>query len=325
MQPVGIIANPASGKDIRRLVAHGSVFDNNEKVNIVRRVLSALDSLGVERVVMMPDCYHTGGRALSDLEIGLRVDFLEMMVCNDQDDTTRAAEMLGQLDVACLIVLGGDGTNRAAAKAANCPALLSISTGTNNVFPEMVEGTLAGLAAGLLARGDVDASAVCRNVPKLEVVSGGEVADICLVDLVVTGHRFSGVRAVWEVDSIRSILLTRARPTAIGFSAVGGYLQPMNGDCDQGLFIELGPGGKKVLAPIGPGMVRTLEVSRWRTFDPEEEISISGPAMLALDGEREMPVAKDKTVGVRLNPQGPRVVDMKSILNLAGEQGLFLS
>ena len=46
MTAVGIIANPASGKDIRRLVAHGSVFDNDEKANIVRRVL-----LGLERSV----------------------------------------------------------------------------------------------------------------------------------------------------------------------------------------------------------------------------------------------------------------------------------
>jgi hypothetical protein len=30
MGPIGIIANPAS-KDIRRLVAHASVFDNQEK------------------------------------------------------------------------------------------------------------------------------------------------------------------------------------------------------------------------------------------------------------------------------------------------------
>ena len=35
---VGIIANPASGKDIRRLVAFGSVFDNEEKVSIVPAV-----------------------------------------------------------------------------------------------------------------------------------------------------------------------------------------------------------------------------------------------------------------------------------------------
>lgn len=34
MKPIGIIANPASGKDIRRLVAYGSVFDNVEKTNI---------------------------------------------------------------------------------------------------------------------------------------------------------------------------------------------------------------------------------------------------------------------------------------------------
>src|SRR5690349_24031837 len=31
MITIGLIANPASGKDIRRLVAHGSVFDNEEK------------------------------------------------------------------------------------------------------------------------------------------------------------------------------------------------------------------------------------------------------------------------------------------------------
>ena len=53
--PVGIIANPASGKDIRRLVAYGTVFDNQEKVNIVRRILLALDALGVGRVLAMPD------------------------------------------------------------------------------------------------------------------------------------------------------------------------------------------------------------------------------------------------------------------------------
>jgi len=63
LKPVGIIANPASGKDIRRLVAYGSVFDNNEKVNVVRRVILGLDSMGVKEIVSvrhlrMP-CYPT--------------------------------------------------------------------------------------------------------------------------------------------------------------------------------------------------------------------------------------------------------------------------
>ncbi|RBP68877.1 hypothetical protein DES36_10215 [Alkalibaculum bacchi] len=34
MPPIGIIANPASGKDIRRLLSYATVIDNNEKVNI---------------------------------------------------------------------------------------------------------------------------------------------------------------------------------------------------------------------------------------------------------------------------------------------------
>ncbi|MDQ2682406.1 MAG: ATP-NAD kinase, partial [Chloroflexota bacterium] len=60
---IGIIANPASGKDIRRLVAHASVFDNNEKINIVRRALLAMDAIGVETVWHLPDTYFIVQRA----------------------------------------------------------------------------------------------------------------------------------------------------------------------------------------------------------------------------------------------------------------------
>src|SRR5918998_1265194 len=62
---VGIIANPASGKDIRRLVAHGSAFDNNEKINIVRRMPLGLDAAGVREVAYLPDAYGIVERAAS--------------------------------------------------------------------------------------------------------------------------------------------------------------------------------------------------------------------------------------------------------------------
>ena len=71
MNPIGIMANPASGKDIRRLVAYGSVFDNNEKVNILRRVILSLDSMGVKEIVFMPDYFGIGVRALEDLDISM--------------------------------------------------------------------------------------------------------------------------------------------------------------------------------------------------------------------------------------------------------------
>ena len=50
-----MIANPTASGDIRRLVAEGRVIPAGEKVNIIRRVLLGLQSLGVQRVVAMPD------------------------------------------------------------------------------------------------------------------------------------------------------------------------------------------------------------------------------------------------------------------------------
>jgi predicted polyphosphate/ATP-dependent NAD kinase len=52
---IGIVANPESGCDVRRLVSCASVFPTSEKVSMVVRVLAALGSLGVEGALMMPD------------------------------------------------------------------------------------------------------------------------------------------------------------------------------------------------------------------------------------------------------------------------------
>ena len=116
MKSVGIIANPASGRDIRRLVAHGSVFDNQEKINIIRRVLKALDGVGIERVFIMPDFAGLGIRALEDLSLSLQVSLLEMEASGTQNDSSKAAGLLAQMGAGCVITLGGDGTNRVVAK-----------------------------------------------------------------------------------------------------------------------------------------------------------------------------------------------------------------
>ena len=52
---VGILANPAAGRDIRRLVAQASVFPIAEKRNMITRLFSALGMLGVAKVYMMSD------------------------------------------------------------------------------------------------------------------------------------------------------------------------------------------------------------------------------------------------------------------------------
>ena len=174
MACVGIIANPSSGKDIRRLVAHGSVFNNNEKVNIVRRVTG----IGRRRCGYGSD--HA--RRFSHLLEGpgqsqtiATVRELDMLVESNQSDTIRAAAQMCDQGVDCIVSLGGDGTNRALAKACGAVPLLPLSTGTNNVFPYMLEGTLAGLAAGIVARGVVISPEAIVQRPRLDIEVNGTV------------------------------------------------------------------------------------------------------------------------------------------------------
>jgi predicted polyphosphate/ATP-dependent NAD kinase len=323
VKSVGIIANPASGKDIRRLVAHGSVFDNQEKINIVRRVLTALESVGVNQVWFMPDYAGLGIRAAEGLALSLKIGLLPIRVEGTQNDSTSAAALLAEMDAGCLITLGGDGTNRVVAKACSEVPLVPISTGTNNVFPFMVEGTVAGLAAGIVAGGLVDAG-VCRRAPKLELLRNGQVMDLALIDVLVTDYAFTGVRAVWEADAIREIFLTRSRPSAIGFSAVGGYVCPLPIGSGQGLHLTLGSGQGRVRVPIAPGLLRPLPIASYRIFRPGEGMRISQPrATIALDGEREITTRADESWSVRLNLNGPLVVDIDRALESAVKIRLF--
>jgi predicted polyphosphate/ATP-dependent NAD kinase len=144
---VGIIANPASGRDIRRFVAYGTVFDNNEKMAIVRRILLGLEATGIIRIAYMPE-YDFGivPRALDGLQregapFHPLVEPLSMDVSSTSADSTHAAQMLAEMGAGCIITLGGDGTNRAVAKGCTTVPLVPVSTGNNNVFPMFLEGT----------------------------------------------------------------------------------------------------------------------------------------------------------------------------------------
>ena len=92
MSTIGIIANPASGKDIRRLVTHASVFDNMEKSHILRRVFLALDALGVQQVLYMPDYDGLVEKALKGLKLSLEATELQMGMWADERDSTEAAK-----------------------------------------------------------------------------------------------------------------------------------------------------------------------------------------------------------------------------------------
>ena len=329
MKSVGIIVNPAAGKDLRRLVAFGSTSTHSEMVNAVVRILRALDALGVERARIAPDPTNLGQRAIEaagdDLK-GLDVACLELpWLLGSRSDTERAASLMREQDFGCLLVLGGDGTSRAVASHCGEIPLIPLSTGTNNAFPRMLEGTLAGMAAACVVRALAGDEALLR-APMLRLLADGEEVSHALVDIAVIDTLDSGALAVWEGDSVRELFLAQARPDSIGLSAIGGCLAPLAPGCGRGLHLQLGavddPACTHVTAPMAPGLVVRIAVRDHAHFDGRASVT-SPRGVFAFDGERELAIDEKRHWEVAFDPQGPRVVDVQRALSLGVERGLF--
>jgi len=119
---IGIIANPMSGRDIRRLVSQASVFPNTEKTSMVLRIIRAAGALGVERVLMSTDSFGIAAGVLREVRrlsgaastAHIRwpeIDFLTLdRPRGTAADTTAYAERMAQRCSAAVVLLGGDGT-----------------------------------------------------------------------------------------------------------------------------------------------------------------------------------------------------------------------
>jgi predicted polyphosphate/ATP-dependent NAD kinase len=324
MRKIGIIANPTSGKDIRRLVSQALVVGNREKVNIVKRVLIGAHAAGVREVMIMPDRYGIGNQSVHDLkhlysDVISGVTILDMPLDDSGVDSTQAAELMRIWGADCIITLGGDGTVRVAAKGAGKVPLLPISTGTNNVIPEFIEGTIAGLAAGYFSCTPLEKrKAFYERQKKLDVIINGIVVDSALVDIAVIADQHVGSRAVWEPNKLLQVAVTRAAPTNIGFTSIIGKYQTIERDAPFGAMVIVKDKGKcyKVQAAIGPGLIYDICIDEFQKLEPEIPVSVLSqrPAVLALDGEREIVLCENDSAEILLNIEGPNFININRVM-----------
>jgi NAD kinase len=177
---VGIIANPASRKDIRRLVAFGSVYDNQEEINCISRILRGLDTLGIRQVPALAELYGLIIQAHEQAHVGLRVELLEMPMTRTAQDSTEAARIMSAQGVECIIVLGGEGQ----------VALASISPGMIIPIPIRSDSWLA-----------VGESVPVRHAPAVLVLDGEREVPI---------HPGSSIEVRLSSDGLRVIQVETA-------------------------------------------------------------------------------------------------------------------
>ena len=324
---IGVIANPLSGKDVRRIAARGAVATNEDKRNRIARAVVGAVSSGVERVVVMGEPFGIASGAVRDLRLDLEVNVLDVGKALRPETTATAAVEMRRLGVDVVIVLGGDGTNRIISMAWPDVTLAPMSTGTNNVFPTPIEPTIIGAAAGLVATGRVDRETHAPRSKIVHVTDGDGASETALIDAVVLVDDFVGNRMPYEPASLRQLVVSRSEPTAIGVSAIAGRVEPCTERDDAGVLVECGPGGRPVTVPLGPGLFRTVEVRSARHLELGESVPLDAqgadgrPGIVAFDGDRLVTTGPDVTAAVRRD--GPRVVDVPGVMQTAAVNGAF--
>lgn len=330
---VGIIANPASGRDLRRLTATAGLYSSTDKAAAIARLLAAFGATGVGHVLMPSDMTGiaaavvkacTGPMARDQHWPALEI--LDLPLTQTVSDTRLATRNMVARGVSLIAVLGGDGTHKAVAAEAGDVPLLTLSTGTNNAFPELREATSAGLAGGLVVSGKVPTSIGPRRNKRLLVrVPQQQLSEWALVEVAVSPQRFIGARALSRSEDLSEIFACFAEPHAIGLSALCGLWSPVSRQAPHGAWVRLGEdAGQALLAPVAPGVLQACGITASGYMAPDapyRPVLVQGT--LALDGEREIEFCAHDTPTITLDHLGPLSVDVQAVLTHAAQHRLL--
>jgi len=320
---VGIVMNARAGKDIRRLAAHGPVPSDMSRIADLQRIIVGARSAGAVSIVLPVD-----GRGLAERAVEGQpddVELLDIAANGTGDDSATAASTMRELGVGAIVVAGGDGTHRDVARGWRDAPIVALASGTNNAYPQQVEASIAGAAAGL---------AVTIEAPFDELVAyqslvidldvEGEVHDIALISAAVLRDDLGAASSLWQIDHVDQVLATVAEPWSIGLSAFAGIVAPTSRTDDRGVLLDLDPKSpRRITAPIAPGKYVEAGLSSASVVELEQPVAVRGPARFALDGERAAILADDEWAAMTMRRDGPRVIDIRRTFSIAVRQGRF--
>jgi hypothetical protein len=327
---LGIIVNPHSGRDARRLFARAGTSTIEDKRNQVTRIVVGATAAGVSKILLSRDAFRIAAAATEALSLPVDCELLDLDFTGHGADSQNAARAMRERGASAIVALGGDGTSRAITQAWRDVTLLPLSTGTNNVFPFHVEATVAGAAAGLVASGRLAREHGAAPAKILEVRCDDGRESLALIDaaLLVDDHPGSLLQA--DPEKLARVLLTRAEPDAVGLSPVGGLLLPCYADDDFAVEAVTRPepnpeaNGRTLRAPISPGLYANVGIDGVDRVALGTEVIWKGPGLLAFDGDREIVLEDGERATLRVVRQGPWVIDPRRALRAAADQGLFV-
>ncbi|TRM76685.1 ATP-NAD kinase [Sulfolobus sp. B1] len=312
MNSIGVIINPESGKDIRRIVSNASYISSYAKINAVKRFLLGLDSTdSVDEVLLMPDFYGLSLDLIEETEdkVNFKLTKVNMKPENTVNDTITASKIMKEKGVKTIVSAGGDGTLRAVFKGiGDTTPILGLSLGTNNVLGASYEPTVLGVMLGYFLKGNY--YDILDKAKTIKVLINNEEKDFALVDLTFIDGWYVGAKAIWDEYSLRYTFISKGELGDIGIPSIASFLKPINFDDDFSLMIKFGIGHSKINAILAPGLIKEVFISEVRTLRIGEEIEIPrGNYVIAFDGERDLVANQSQEVKVRVERDGPLLIN----------------
>jgi hypothetical protein len=103
-------------------------------------------------------------------------------------------------------------------------------------------------------------------------------------------------------------------------------VQPVGPADPFGASVAIVPNGRKVSVPIAPGSFEPVSIGQIVDLKPgiAYPVGEDRPAILALDGEREITLKAGDEATVTLDLDGPWIVDIERTLQSAVANGAFI-
>ncbi|MGM0398662.1 MAG: NAD(+)/NADH kinase, partial [Halobacteriota archaeon] len=194
--------------------------------------------------------------------------------------------------------------------------VLALSTGTNNVVPTPVEGTVAGGALALYATGAVD-DAVVTDHTMVAATVRGEDADRSVKGVATLGivdRSFVGTRAVLNPSEYLAGVVSRASQGEVGLSGIVGGCLSLEAADDDGAGVTVAADASRTVRAITmPGVVDTVGVEACERMAPGETIEVSvDEAVISVDGERHVEV-QNATIEAGPIAETVRLIDVEAV------------
>jgi len=327
MTKVGICVNPMSGRDVRRLAARASNMTHELKRDMVARIAVGADALGVGEIYIAAEPFNISNRALEHIRLNASLHTVKIPITHSAVDTEQIIEKFVAAGCTSIVSIGGDGTNRAIIRKCRDITLVPISTGTNNVFPQMLEPTTAGMVAAIAAhlaetqQGRAELENLSQRCKVIDIQIGS-ITDIALIDAVLLINDSVGNLLPFDPACLSRLLLTRAEPNAVGMSPIGGYRQRVEAADDFGLLVEMG-GEQSFEVPLSPGLFGRVSVSATHPVIFDREVVFAGPGVLALDGDRDHTLSGDVPARMKISRTGPKIMDVRRTMQHAVDIGMI--